>query len=117
MNKLASFLCLALGLGLLGVDASPSPAASSAPTNAPAQVVHMKNFMFAPAKVTVHVGDPVKWVNDDSVQHSATAIGKAWDSGELSQGQSWTHVFSKTGVYLYNCDDHEFMRAEIDVVI
>lgn len=116
MNKLTPFFCLALGLGLLGVNASQSPAASPSPASKPAQIVHMKNFAFAPAKITVHVGDSVEWINDDSAQHSATADDKVWNSGELSEGQSWSHTFSKAGVYRYYCDDHEFMKAEVDVV-
>ncbi|MEO6912953.1 MAG: cupredoxin family copper-binding protein [Candidatus Baltobacteraceae bacterium] len=108
MKKLALVFCLSLGLGLLAVDASPSPAP-------PAQIVHMKNFAFTPAKVTVHVGETVEWINDDSAQHSTTENSKAWDSGELSQGQSWSHTFEKAGVYRYYCDDHAFMKAEVDV--
>lgn len=103
-----------LAAGLLG--ASPLPSPSPAPTATPAiTVVHISQFAFAPPSVTIHAGESVRWINDDAVQHSATADDASWDSGELAQGQSWTHVFAKAGTYGYYCDDHRFMKATVVV--
>ncbi len=112
MRQFAAILCAALGFALLGADA-PAPAPS--PSNAPAVVVHIKNFTFGPATLKVRPGTTVEWVNDDAVQHSATADDNSWNSGELGQGKTWTKTFAAPGTYKYYCDDHEFMKAEIDV--
>jgi len=101
----------ALGCVLLGT-ASPSPGPSASP--API-VVHMKNFAFDPATITVRPGDTVEWINDDGAAHSATARDKSWDSGELGKGGSWSKTFLKAGTYAYYCDDHAFMKAQIIV--
>ncbi len=110
MRQFAALLCAALGFALLGADA---PSASPSPI--PAVVVHIKNFAFNPARVSVKPGTTVQWVNDDAVQHSATADDGSWTSGELNQGKTWTKTFATPGTYTYYCDDHEFMKAEIDV--
>lgn len=99
---------------LLGVAPSPSP--SPVPTAAVKPfVVHMHDFAFDPLTVTIPAGGTVEWVNDDTVEHSATADDKSWDSGELGAGKSWTHEFAKAGTYAYYCDDHTFMKATIVV--
>lgn len=111
------FACAALAVALLGAQTgtSPSSSASPAPAASPAVVVHMKNFAFVPASVTIHAGQSVKWINDDSVSHSATANDRSWNSGELDNGQSWTYTFSAAGTYQYFCDDHSFMKGTVIV--
>ncbi|HEY8296863.1 MAG TPA: cupredoxin family copper-binding protein [Candidatus Baltobacteraceae bacterium] len=111
MRQFAAILCATLGFALLGAAATPAPDAAAKP----AIVVHMKNFAFSPAKVSIKSGQTVEWINDDSVQHSATADDHSWNSGELAQGASWSKTFTAAGTYTYYCDDHEFMKAEIDV--
>ena len=90
---------------------SPAPVASSAP----AAVVHMHDFAFDPATVTIKARQSVKWINDDAIFHSATAADKSWNSGELDQGRSYTHTFDKPGTYEYYCDDHAYMKAKVVV--
>jgi plastocyanin len=111
MTRTAFGAALALFVCLLGVDASPSPS----PSPAPAVVIHIKDYAFSPNTVTINAGQSVEWINDDTVAHSATADDKSFDSGELSQHDTWTHTFTKAGTYDYVCDDHEFMRATVIV--
>ncbi|HEY8313355.1 MAG TPA: cupredoxin family copper-binding protein [Candidatus Baltobacteraceae bacterium] len=111
MRQFAAILCAALGFALLGAGATPAPEASAGPT----VIVHIKDFQFKPATFTIKPGTTVQWVNDDAVQHSATADDNSWNSGELAQGKTWSKTFATTGTYHYYCDDHEFMKAEIDV--
>jgi plastocyanin len=92
-------------------------AAGAAPaTPAPAPVVvHIKDFKFDPASVTVSPGVAVRFVNDDQVPHSVTATDKSFDSGDFDSGKSWTHVFDKPGTYAYYCDVHAFMKGSVVV--
>ena len=120
MKYTVLFAFAALAVSLLGAQGtppatSPAPSASPAPNASPAVVVHMKNFAFVPQSVTIHAGQSVKWINDDSVSHSATANDHSWNSGELDNGQSWTYAFSAAGTYQYFCDDHAFMKGTVIV--
>ncbi|MBC5810971.1 MAG: cupredoxin domain-containing protein [Candidatus Eremiobacteraeota bacterium] len=97
-------------------SATPVPA----PAGAAAAIVQAKGFKFLPASLTVAAGTTVTFVNEDEAQHSFTAVDKTngkpnFDSGELSKGGKWTHVFAKAGTYEYFCDDHAFMKGKIVV--
>jgi plastocyanin len=53
----------------------------------------------------------VTWVNHGAVQHSATSgtpgsPAGLWDSGLLSTGGSYTHVFTSAGTFHYYCSLH-----------
>lgn len=115
MKQFLSIGITALAIALLGAadaPASPSPAPSA--TAVPI-VVHIADFKFKPAQLTVHAGDSVTFINDDGAAHTATASDKSFDSGNLDQGQKWTYVFKKPGTYAYICAYHAFMKATITV--
>ncbi|GAC1402425.1 MAG: cupredoxin family copper-binding protein [Candidatus Velthaea sp.] len=78
-----------------------------------AHVVHIADFAFAPAAVTVAVGDEVTFVNDDTEPHTATST--AFDSGGLDLHQSWTHRFTRPGTFAYHCTLHPGMTGRIVV--
>lgn len=80
--------------------------------------IRVRAFAFASNKVSVAAGHTVTWINDDPVPHTATAQtthGKLWDTGQVVPGGSMTVTMSKPGTYLYQCDDHPFMRATVVV--
>jgi plastocyanin len=78
--------------------------------------VTISNYMFAPAKVTVHPGDTVRWTNQDSIPHTATSLdGKSFDSGAIDPNASWSFTFPKPGIYKYRCSIHPDMQGEVDV--
>ena len=90
-----------------------------APSPRPGDVqIYVRAFAFAADKVTVAAGHSVTWINADPVPHTATAQtthGKLWDSGQVVPGSSMTVTMSKPGTYVYQCDDHPFMRATVIV--
>ena len=96
-------------------SASASPASSAAPAAAKAAAVNTKDFAFAPATITVAVGDKVTFKNSDSVAHTVTADDKSFDSGNLDQGAGWSHVFAKAGTYKYTCAYHSYMHGTVVV--
>ena len=79
-------------------------------------LVHIKNFMFVPATITVTPGTAVTFVNDDDEAHTVTATGKSFDSFGLDTGNAWQHVFAAPGTYQYFCELHPYMKATIVVV-
>jgi plastocyanin len=96
-----------LGLILLGLGCTMTPAGHN-------QQVAMEDYRFAPESLEVAVGDTVTWVNQGAVQHSATSgeVGAPdgkWDSGLLSSGGSFMHVFTAAGNYHYYCLLHGSM--------
>lgn len=87
---------------------------------------------FEPSTVTIKVGDTVEWDNvGQSVHHStddpqmavervdvASPAGTAaFDSGFMRPGETFTHTFTKPGIYKYVCAAHEAdgMKGEIVV--
>lgn len=110
------FAAFALAGGVaLAQSGSSSPAASPAPSASPAAVVHMKNFAYNPETVTIRPGQSVRFVQDDETPHTVTAADKSFDSGNLDQGKSWTHVFAKEGTYAYFCAYHTYMKGKVIV--
>jgi plastocyanin len=77
--------------------------------------VHLHNDTFAPKTVTVHVGDTVRWINDDDDAHTVTATDGSFDSKGLDTNASWTHTFTKPGAYKYFCELHPFMKGTVVV--
>ena len=116
MKHLVSMgLLAALGLGLI---INPAAAADATPTPAPsaAAVVHIKDFAFVPARLKVHAGERVMFVNDDDEAHTVTATDKRFDSGGLDTNDSWTHAFVHAGTFQYFCALHPYMKGAIVVL-
>jgi len=94
-------------------------ATSAAPTSTPGASesvsVTIKDFEFTPATVTIKVGDTVTWTNDGPSVHTATADDGSFDSGDLSQGKTFSHTFQTAGTFSYHCSPHPFMKANVIV--
>ena len=68
--------------------------------------VLMQNIKFVPSEVAIAPGTTVTWTNTDDIQHSTTSDTGIWDSGLLSNGQTFSHTFADPGVYPYYCVLH-----------
>jgi plastocyanin len=117
MRPVAYVLAAAvLGTGISALLANgtladaPSPAPSAAAVD-----VNTKDFAYAPASVTIAVGTKIIFKNSDTVAHTVTAEDKSFDSKNLDQGQTWSHVFDKAGTYKYTCAYHSFMLGTVIV--
>jgi plastocyanin len=98
--------------------APPAPAADPAPVavaSGPGTVT-IKDFSFAPASVTVNVGDSVTWANSGPTDHTATASDGSFDTGTLGKGRSGSHTFAKAGTFGYICSIHPNMHGTVKVV-
>lgn len=110
---------------------SSSTSSSSAPDSAPSSgdksstekpdagaqnhVVTMKDMVFSPDTLEVHVGDTVTFVNEDAAPHTATAEDKSWDSGNMELGDEWTLKLDKVGTVDYVCIYHPNMVGQLIV--
>lgn len=56
---------------------------------------------FSPSSVTISVGQTVRFTNNHSTKHTATAEDLTWGTGTLEPGQSFIKRFDKAGTYGY----------------
>jgi LPXTG-motif cell wall-anchored protein len=77
--------------------------------------VTISDFQFAPASVTIDVGDTVTWNNEGPTAHSATADDGEFDTGIFDAGQSRSHTFDQAGTYSYFCTPHPNMEGTVTV--
>lgn len=72
--------------------------------------IDMKGVAFAPAQVTVHVGDTVQWDNSDIVAHTATSKDGGFDVNVLPNRSGIT-VVKRPGSFNYTCRYHPNMKG------
>lgn len=66
-------------------------------------------FVFSPAKLTIHVGDKVKWVDVNSTVHNIigqNSFSKKVIDRAAFNTKSYTVTFKKKGTYKYECQIH-----------
>jgi plastocyanin len=105
---------------------SPTPTPTAIPTPQPNHVDILANPSGSSPEayyvssgfsttLTVRVGQKVTWVNQDSRPHSATADNGAFDSGELSHGQTFSWTPTRPGHYTYGDLSYPDMKGTIIV--
>jgi amicyanin len=105
-----------------GLLANPDTAKAAAPlavAMAPASAVKVAiaNYAFAPAALTVKVGQTVTWTNEDSAPHTVTVASgpQTFSSPELKKGDTYSFTFTRPGTYSYYCAVHPSMTAAVTV--
>jgi len=80
-------------------------------------VVAQKNKSFSVKKLTVKVGDSIKFVNEDSFAHNVFSLSavKSFDLGSFGNGGSKTVTFDKPGKVEIECAVHPDMRMDVEV--
>ena len=76
----------------------------------------ISDYKFAPASITVHVGDTITWTNNGPTDHTATANDGSFDTGTLKKGQSASQTFTQAGTIAYICKLHPFMHGTVVVL-
>jgi len=80
-------------------------------------VINIKNFSFNPPTITVKKGTKVTWINSDGVRHSVVSSGNnLFNSPLISQGQSFSFVFTDALSVDYYCGPHPTMKGKIIVI-
>lgn len=96
-------------------------------------VVQMTDgLQFRPARVTVKRGTRVTWKNTGGIAHTITTVrakatnkayarvpagARAWDSGFIGGGKSYSRVLTVPGVYRYFCIPHEGAKMIGTIVV
>jgi amicyanin len=88
---------------------------TGAATPVATDAVHIKNFAFSPATITVKAGSTVVWTNDDAIQHDVTFDGGGIASSVLNHNDTFSHTFVTAGTYHYICSIHPFMHGTVIV--
>ena len=74
------------------------------------------DFAFAPPTVKADVGQKVKWEHQDAgVTHSVVALDGGFRSGELEEGDEFSHQFQRAGTFAYRCGIHPDMQGAVKV--
>ncbi|HEX6287138.1 MAG TPA: plastocyanin/azurin family copper-binding protein [Acidimicrobiia bacterium] len=82
--------------------------------SAAAASITIANFAFTGAE-SVEVGATVTVTNEDDVSHTWTSEDDVFDSGSLSQGESFQYTFDEAGEYSFVCTIHPGMSGSITV--
>lgn len=116
LRLLAVGVAVTAGLVLTGCSSGGGNKGSGATGPAKStNTVHIKDFKFSPAVITVKAGTVVTWTNMDSVEHSATGDDKSFDSDTFGKGKSYSFTFTKAGKYKYHCTEHGYMKGTVIV--
>jgi len=76
--------------------------------------VHIDNFTFQPAELTVKTGTTVTWTNRDDIPHTIVSAGK-FRSKTLDTDDKFSFTFTNAGDYKYFCSLHPHMTGTIKV--
>lgn len=132
MRRWLRFLATALALGLVltacggddgggddaaDVEAEAGDAGSTEPADDAAcdGDVCLSGILFAPDAIEVAAGDTVTWASVDSPDHTVTADDGSFDSGTLSNGDTFEHTFDAAGEFTYACQIHPSMTGTVTV--
>ena len=77
--------------------------------------VSITNFVFAPAQITVGVGQSVTWTNNDGAPHGLKFDDGAQGMELMLPGQTFTRSYAKAGTYDYACAVHPYMTGRVIV--
>ena len=102
-------------MGIVAVSGCTSSSNSTTNSSVAPNTVAIQNFAFNPATLTVKAGTKVTWTNQDSATHQVVSDTGAFNSGDLSNGQSFSFTFDKAGSYPYHCAVHPSMTGTIVV--
>jgi plastocyanin len=92
------------------------PASSRGNADADTDDVRIVDFAFDPGTVKARVGQKVKWEHQDAgVTHSVVALDGGFRSGELEEGDEFSHLFRRAGTFAYRCGIHPDMRGAVKV--
>jgi plastocyanin len=115
-SLLALVLCAACGGGAGAPTAPPAPPPAEPPPPAAGDVtVSIGDNLFNPNSATILAGRAVRWVNNGTAIHNASAAGNAWNSGNLSPGESFERTFPQAGSFSYSCTLHPGMTGTVTV--
>lgn len=100
--------------GMLVAAAALLPAGAARAEDPAPVAVHIDNFVFEPAQLTVKVGQTVTWTNRDDIPHTVVCAGK-FRSKTMDTDGTFSFTFTSAGEYKYFCSLHPHMTGVIKV--
>lgn len=79
------------------------------------RLVTISNFKFSPDKLSLEVGETVRWMNNDDAPHRVVATDGSFKSPLLDTDDHYDFTPKATGKFPYFCTLHPHMTGEIDV--
>ena len=114
--RLITMLVACIALVLAGCGGGDDNGGGGGSSSGNTVTIDMKNIKFAPQDATVKVGQTVKWVNDDTVDHDVSAKSGADFKSELfGKGKSYEWKADKAGTVSYVCTVHPGMVGTLKV--
>src|ERR671911_1404487 len=92
-----------------------APAESTTPAPNSTTTVDIRDHAFNPAQLNVAPGTTVRFVNNDTEPHTATADNGLFDTGVLEPGSSFDVFLDGSGTVTYHCGLHPDMQGSIVV--
>jgi len=82
------------------------------------QVIHQRGRTLSTASITVKKGEPVTFLNDDTVPHNilSTSKGNEFNLGSQAPGSSTDVTFKEAGQVSVICAIHPRMKLIVTVV-
>lgn len=97
----------------------PSDPPTPEPTPLPELVITIEGdaggMSYSPSSASAQVGQTVTWKNSDTVSHTATADGGAFDTGLIGPGGQKSVTMGSAGNFPYHCQVHPTMVATLSV--
>jgi plastocyanin len=120
VRVLVAALAAAAAIACGGSSTStPTPTSPTPPSGSTVSIVSgasaRTTTAYNPSPITVAHGTAVTWVNNDTIAHTSTGDGGAWDSGLVAPGSSFSFTFSSAGTFTYHCAVHPNMVGTVTV--
>jgi plastocyanin len=91
--------------------------AAAGSASAGEHVIVQKGKAFSSKKISIKLGDSVKFVNEDPFSHNVFSLSdaKSFDLGSYGQGGAKSIAFDKPGTIEVECAVHPDMKLVIEV--
>jgi manganese oxidase len=96
-------------------DAAAIAVPEGAAADAAGPTVFVRDNFYAPNQLTVPAGTTVRWQHEGQVEHTVSSLLGYFDSGPLTNGNTFTYTFATPGRYDYFCRFHLTNRGTIVV--
>ena len=77
--------------------------------------VTLSGLSFSPKTLSVTTGTTVTWTDKEAITHTVTSDTGLFDSGDITNGQAFTHTFTTAGTFPYHCMHHSGMTGTVIV--
>jgi plastocyanin len=81
----------------------------------PANSVEIHTSAFTPGIITVPLNATVTWTNKSGVVETVTSDAGLFDSGNIAQNGSYSHLFTAAGTYYYHSAYNSMVKGTVIV--